>query len=164
MNRAKGTKLSDRRPERDILRYFMEAFAQSAAERDAAAMVNIVYKRAIETDEPISPELKQYLADQLQGGPANPASKLLDAIPVIKGAKKRVGRITTCNDKRQRKAEGNKQTYRDIAGALIAEKPNLRRATRHRLADAVRTELSKRMGKPPSVRTIERAFGPKNKV
>jgi hypothetical protein len=67
------------------------------------------------------------------------------------------------NAKRRCKAEGDYQIYREVALKLYKEKPHLRGASRHRIAQAVRAELGKTQS-PPSLRTIERAFGPKNKV
>jgi hypothetical protein len=67
------------------------------------------------------------------------------------------------NAERQRKAESDYQTYRDIELKLCDEKPHLRRASRHRVAQAIRAELGKTQS-PPSLRTIERAISPKNKV
>ena len=67
------------------------------------------------------------------------------------------------NAERQRKAERDYQEYRDIAGTLIAENPQLRRATRNQLAIRVRAELRKRGKGIVSARTIWEAL-PKNKV
>jgi hypothetical protein len=67
------------------------------------------------------------------------------------------------NAERQRKAERNYQEYRDIDARLIAENPQLRRASRTQRAKRVREELGKTQS-PPSLRTIERAFASKNKV
>lgn len=70
---------------------------------------------------------------------------------------KREDGITSSNDARQQQASINYQLYRDIAVQLYAEKPALRRATRHRLAQLIQAKL-KEQGRVVSVRTIERAF------
>jgi hypothetical protein len=62
------------------------------------------------------------------------------------------------NDERQRQAARDYQEYRDIAGVLMAENRQLRRATRHRLAQLVRVKLIEAGRGAVSVRTIERAF------
>jgi hypothetical protein len=67
------------------------------------------------------------------------------------------------NTERQRKARRDYQTYRDIAERLSTENPQLRRVPQTRLAKTVQAELRKTQP-PPSVRTIRRALGPKNKI
>jgi hypothetical protein len=153
MKRTKKTKPSNRTSGDPLLYYFMEAFAQSAAARDAAVMVDIVYKRVIETGEPISPDLKQWLANQLHGGPA---SKLLDAVPVVRNAKKRAA---TLKKSHIQAAEKKKRAVLDIAERLRLE--DRRRGVPGRikhLAGLVYKELpqpeSAKDDKRPSVRTI----------
>src|SRR5262249_2540897 len=58
------------------------------------------------------------------------------------------------NTQRQRKAERDYQKYRDIAEVLIGGNPQLRRATRHRLAKEVQAELVKQGRGVVSARTI----------
>jgi hypothetical protein len=76
---------------------------------------------------------------------------------------KRETGIRSHNDARQSKAERDYQKYRDIAATLIAGNPQLRRATRHRLAKEVQAELRKQGRGVVSARTIWEAL-PKNKV
>jgi hypothetical protein len=74
-----------------------------------------------------------------------------------KNRKRQVG-IASANDSRQQRAEANYRLYREIAVGLIAESPALRRATQHRLAQRVQTELVNRGRRHVSTRTIERAL------
>jgi hypothetical protein len=76
----------------------------------------------------------------------------------------RSGGLRSANENKQRKAERDYQEYRDIAGTLIAENPQLRRATRYGLAKRVQAELVKRGNGVVSARTIWNALPPKNKV
>ena len=69
--------------------------------------------------------------------------------------------LRSTNEDRQRKAERDYQKYRDIAGMLIARKPELRRATRNRLAKEVQAELVKQGRGMVSARTIWEALRPK---
>jgi hypothetical protein len=71
--------------------------------------------------------------------------------------------LQSVNESKRRGAARDYQKYRDTAEKLTTENPRLRRVPRHQLAKAVQAELSKTQI-PPSVRTIERAFGSKNKV
>jgi hypothetical protein len=77
--------------------------------------------------------------------------------------KKRLTGILTSNDARQRKAIRDRQFYLRIVKELTVERPHLKRASDHRLARAVRSELVSR-GRTVSIRTIERAIRSQNKV
>jgi hypothetical protein len=74
---------------------------------------------------------------------------------------KRESGLRLQNENRQRKAERDHQEYRDIAGRLIAENPQLRRATCNQLANRVRAELAKQGRGVVSARTIWEALRPK---
>ena len=76
---------------------------------------------------------------------------------------KRLTGILTSNDARQRKAIRDRQFYLRIVKELTVERPHLKRASDHRLAQAVRSELVRR-GRPVSIRTIERAIRSQNKI
>jgi Skp family chaperone for outer membrane proteins len=76
---------------------------------------------------------------------------------------KRLTGILTSNDARQRKAIRDRQFYLRIVKELTVERPHLKRASDHRLARAVRSELVSR-GRTVSIRTIERAIRSQNKV
>ena len=77
--------------------------------------------------------------------------------------KKRLTGILTSNDARQRKAIRDRQLYLRIVKELTVERPHLKRASDHQLAQAVQSELVRR-GRAVSIRTIERAFRSQNKV
>jgi hypothetical protein len=77
--------------------------------------------------------------------------------------KKRLTGILTSNDARQRKAIGDRQLYLRIVKELTVERPHLKRATDHRFARAIQSELVRR-GRAVSIRTIERAIRSQNKV
>ena len=77
--------------------------------------------------------------------------------------KKRLTGILTSNDARQRKAIRDRQFYLRIVKELTVERPHLKRASDHRLAWAVQSELIRR-GRAVSIRTIERAIRSQNKV
>jgi hypothetical protein len=77
--------------------------------------------------------------------------------------KKRLTGILTSNDARQRKAIRDRQFYLRIVKELTVESPHLKRASDHRLARAVQSELVRR-GRAVSIRTIERAIRSQNKV
>ena len=76
---------------------------------------------------------------------------------------KRLTGILTANDARQRKAIRDRQFYLRIVKELTVERPHLKRASDHQLAQAVQSELVRR-GRAVSIRTIERAFRSQNKV
>jgi CBS domain-containing protein len=77
--------------------------------------------------------------------------------------KKRLTGILTSNDARQRNAIRDRQFYLRIVKELTVERPHLKRASDHRLARAVQSELVGR-GRAVSIRTIERAIRSQNKV
>jgi Skp family chaperone for outer membrane proteins len=77
--------------------------------------------------------------------------------------KKRLTGILTSNDARQRKAIRDHRFYLRIVKELTVERPHLKRASDHRLARAVQSELVRR-GRAVSIRTIERAIRSQNKV
>jgi hypothetical protein len=77
--------------------------------------------------------------------------------------KKRLTGILTSNDARQRNAIRDRQFYLRIVKELTVERPHLKRASDHRLARAVQSELVG-WGRAVSIRTIERAIRSQNKV
>jgi hypothetical protein len=93
------------------------------------------------------------------------SSSLFDeySAEVDQDQKKRLTGILTANDARQRKAIRDRQFYLGIVKELTAERPHLKRASDHRLARAVQSELVRR-GRAVSIRTIERAIRSQNKV
>lgn len=152
-SRKAGSAVSARVTITEVTRNLDEAFARS----DASALADTLFKRAIENGEPISPDLLQFVSQQSRGGAP---SKLLKAIPAIRGSNKRAAKLRKDNLERQEKAAKDYQLYRKIAGELIAKDPRLRRATRHRLAPLVRNELNRRGREVVSIKTIERALKP----
>jgi len=92
-------------------------------------------------------------------------SFLLDVLlaEVDEDDKRRFTGIRSSNDARQRKAGRDRRLYLEVAKTLTVEKPHLKRASGHRLARAVHSELVKQ-GRAVSIRTIERAIRPPNKV
>jgi hypothetical protein len=134
------------------------------ARSDASALAENLYKRAIESGEPISADLVQYVADLSRGGAS---AELLKAVPIIQGAKKRVTKLH----------EGKRQSYENrrmaaliIAARLMKEDRRLRQLKkRSELARLVQAELPLPQTddkKRTAVRTIRRwlaeASTPKN--
>jgi hypothetical protein len=85
------------------------------------------------------------------------SARQIDDAPYIQKGKKRAEletkTIAAANQKRQREAAAKHQEIRKIADGIIAENPQLRRATRYRLAKKIH-EADRRF----SVRTIQRAL------
>jgi len=65
------------------------------------------------------------------------------------------------NEARQQAAKRDYQKYRGMVQKLYAQNPQAKRWRAHKLAKAVQAELIKRGETAPSIRTLERAFGPK---
>ena len=65
--------------------------------------------------------------------------------------------IGALNAAKRRKADANSAHYHSIVRKLYAEKPHLKRASRHRLAQLVREAMLKQ-GVTVSAKTIERAL------
>jgi hypothetical protein len=139
-----------------------ESLGRAFALKDAADLAQILYERSMKSGEAISPKLLQTVQEWSGGGAP---SKLLEAVPLIRKARKRAEvedkTIKAGNQKRQREAEANHQLYRDIAEKLIANNRRLRKATPNRVAQLVEKELQAMSKKPPTTRTILRALLPK---
>jgi hypothetical protein len=97
-----------------------------------------------------------FLAQIVDDGTAG-AALLKYARDVLKLKEIETKTIAAGNAKRQRKAREDRDLYINTVRALYDEKPQLRRATRHKLAQSVQKRL-KRLGKDVSARTIERAL------
>lgn len=91
-------------------------------------------------------------------------ARLIEARPLIEKGKKRAEverrTIAKANLDRRRTAKTSRQKYRDIVVRLYELRPELKRATRDRLAQEVQAVLAKR-GFPVSTKTILRALRPK---
>jgi hypothetical protein len=103
------------------------------------------------------------LADEIRGS-AHEISKLLPL--ALKGKRKdEVERkfLLQVNTEKQYKANENRELFHSIVRELYAQKPQLKRATLHKLAGAVQKELDRQGQKVsiPSIRTIERALASK---
>jgi len=123
---------------------------------NAFALADALYDQAIKNDEPVDANFKRHVSEQ-----HGAAGKLLDAVPAIQGAKRRTAGLRSENEKQKRDKERNHQEYRDWAGKLSEEQPELRRATPHGLAKALWDKRKKQGMVRPSMRTFERAFTPK---
>jgi hypothetical protein len=130
----------------ELTRSVEEAFARS----DASALADALYKRALENGEPVSPDLVRYVSER-SGAPG----KLLEAIPVIQGSKKRTAKL---REGHMRAAEKRKRAALNIAARLMKEHRRLRVPGRKvQLAELVQAELPQTGNKKrASIRTIRR--------
>jgi hypothetical protein len=127
-----------------------QAMKEANANREARAK----FDQAMATSDPIVRyALLAKIADDGTAG----AALLKCARDVLKLKEIETKTIAAGNAERQRKASEDRDLHTNIAKTLCDEKPNLRRATRHRLAQLVQKRL-KRHSKDVSIRTIVRAL------
>src|SRR5262249_41274567 len=67
---------------------------------NAYALADALYDQAIKSGEPVSPSFKRRVAEQ-----HGAAAKLLDAVPVVQGAKRRTAGLRSKNEKQERDKE-----------------------------------------------------------
>jgi hypothetical protein len=91
------------------------------------------------------------------------SARLIEAAPLIEKGKRRIEaekHLGVANLKRSQNAQAERRKYRDIIVRLYGKKPELRRASRERLAREVKAVLA-RQGITKSTKTIKRALPPK---
>jgi hypothetical protein len=129
---------------------------------DAAAMAEALHRHAMETGEPIPPELAREVSAESEA-----AAALVKATALVQKAKRRAkveaDTIGAVNEQKKKKARADYKHYVKVAEALIATNGRLRRATKYQLAQQVRKKLFKDEGKEVSERTIVRALTSRSK-
>jgi hypothetical protein len=119
---------------------------------DAFALAEAYANRAIESGEPISPDLIQIVSDLSPGGAAK---KLLEAIPVIQGNKKRTANL---HEGKGQAYENRRRAALNIAARLMRKDRRLQQPRKtSEIARLVWAELPQTdEDKRTAVRTIRR--------
>lgn len=127
---------------------------QAMKEANANRLARAKFDQAMATSDPV---IRYALLERIPDDGTAGAALLKYARDVLKLKEIETKTIAAGNAKRQRKAREDRELYINTVRALYDEKPQLRRATRHKLAQSVQKRL-KRQGKDVSVRTIVRAL------
>jgi hypothetical protein len=127
---------------------------QAVKEANANRLARTKFDQAMATGDPV---VRHALLAQIVDDGTAGAALLKYARDVLKLKEIETKTIAAGNAKRQRKASEDRDLYINTVKMLYEEKPYLRRATRHKLAQSVQQRL-KRQGKDVSIRTIVRAL------
>ena len=136
---------------------------QALKEANASRLRDARIKQAMESSDPV---VKHAILEQLKLD----GSEISRLLPLaLKGKRKdEVEReiLLQVNTEKQHQANENRKLFLSIVEEVYAQKPHLKHATPHKLAGIVRKELERQGQKAriPSIRTIQRALAPKNKV
>jgi hypothetical protein len=126
---------------------------QAVKEANANRLARAIFEQVM-----AEPGLRHALLARIVDDGTAGAALLRYAGDVLKLKEIETKTILAGNVKRQLKASEDRDLYINIVRTLYDEKPHLRRATRHKLAQSVQKQL-KRQGKDVSIRTIVRALG-----
>jgi hypothetical protein len=127
---------------------------QAVKEANANRLARAKFDQAMATSDP---SIRYALLAQITDDGTAGAALLKYTRHVLKLKEIETKTIVAGNAQRQQKASEDRELYINTVKALFDEKPYLRRATRHKLAQSVQQRL-KRRGKDVSIRTIMRAL------